>query len=202
MLAPFLAALWTAYHGPNIVATLALFLLALYGVLYSSPWWSLLVQSLLGIATGLAFSERWRTLRVLPAGGVTAVDAIDLFDSIVAALVFGYLYEHTRPLDDDIPVPWFGAPTAMALLLACEALSFLAKRFWLRLNERRDVVALLWMIEFSCLTLALDMLVWGQNTATRVGIAVVVGVRYLTLIVTAIVSREAHYRESVLIKKQ
>jgi len=187
-LGPFLASLTIGYYAPTFPVSLPMILLALYGLVETSPWWSLLLQTLLGLATSVFLMraiisyERWHVFRI----PFEAADIIDFSIALLSAVVFGFLYDDMRPASPTIPVREIGALTAVALVLAWIALTYLAKQFWFRCKPYEPVLTAR-LIELICLVLMLDILVWGATTAARIGIGVVVVVRYLVLILQTFV---------------
>ncbi len=185
-LAALQASLWIGYFSPSLIILVPLLFFVLFGLIDSDPWWSLLVQVLLGLFSSIVIGRivlgRERVWVFMPDSGVEASDAIDFTLTLVSAAAFGFLYQLERPLDDSIPVREVGAIAALVLVFAVLALCDLAKQFWFRFrfNELRSTRVL---VELSAIVLAIDLLAWGEKGASRIGIGVVLGVRYLILFV-------------------
>jgi hypothetical protein len=62
-------------------------------------------------------------------------------------------------------------------MLSWLALIFLAKSFWFKLRSY-EPATLYFLIELSCLLLAIDFWAWGTSSATRIGIGIVLAIRY------------------------
>lgn len=184
-LGAFLAALHIGYHAPSVPMSIPMLFVAFYGLVHSNAWWSLLLQALLGLflsmilARAMIGSEGWSIIKLLPVAGLEASDAIDFFLSLVSAGAFGFLYEDQRPLDDTVAVREIGALAAVALVLACMAITYLAKQFWFRLRPYEPGMLYV-LVEITAFALLLDLVVWGAKAPSRVAAVVVLVLRCLS----------------------
>jgi hypothetical protein len=193
VLGSFLASVWIAYHAPTLFISIPLIFLTLYGLLNTTPWWSLLIQVLvgfgfaMGIIRGWLLNERWRVLRPFSSSfndsrGFEAADVIDFFTALLSAAAFGFLYPLQRPLDDSIPIVEYGAMIALILVFMWLVISYLAKLFWFRYRNYEPGMLYL-LVEFSAIVLCFDLLVFGAKAPSRIGAGVLLGVRYSVLII-------------------
>ena len=193
VLAAFLASVFIAYHAPTLFISLPLVFLALYGLIGTTPWWSLLIQVLvgfglvMGIIRGFLLNERWRVLRLFASSfndsrGFEASDVIDFFTALLAAAAFGFLYPLERPRDDSIPIVEYGAMIALILVFTWLTITYMAKLFWFRFHKNEPGM-LYFLVEFSAVVLCFDLLVFGAKAPSRIGAGVLLGARYGTLII-------------------
>lgn len=178
------SALWVGAFAPTWVTIVALVVASSYNLALSNDGWSLLVQTLLGLAaTALllrsgVFGDQLRPQLLAPVGGVEATAALDALLATLAALAYGFLYEHLRPTDPSIYVRESGALSAEVLVLAFVAVNRVAKQLWFRNRTPPDQAPLTAIVvEISAWTLCIDLLAWGSSAAVRIGAGSVLGTR-------------------------
>jgi hypothetical protein len=180
MLGPFLAALWIGYHTP--VLWIAFPLVTVASLSTPLSWWAVLIQALLGYGVAVRKVRRWQTL--LKISTVDAVWILNLITSVIAALVFGFLYSLRK--SHDVPILHYGMLTATALLISWYAVCHLARAFWfapLIAPWRKQQI----LVEVTGYLSILDTLYETPSMHGRVILAVGIGIRLFIMLVHSVV---------------